>query len=297
MNILIGIGAWIKTHIVASIVIGTVVVSGAVATPIIVNNMKDNVKVEEKQEKVPSKEEEKINEDKEQLDEKEEKPVEENKESVNDNKSNKEDKNQSKEQPKKNNSNKTENSNKVENNKTENNQPTSTPAPTLSIKGNAVYYGNNEVIGFNRTTPRYWSNDLISPRINTGLINSLSREIKQDILKNYMCKAVPGGCIYDVYSGLNIPNVYNDYAGVLKISMVEEAQKESAKHQKSIENAKYCIQYLNSGGTSECTEYPIDAWQRVIDQCQDIVNAEKHDTPIIQKSARDFKTMINLLNS
>lgn len=198
---------------------------------------------------------------------------------------------------KKNNSNKTENSNKVENNKTENNQPTSTPTPTLSIKGNAVYYGNNEVIGFNRTTPRYWSNDLISPRINTGLINSLSREIKQDILKNYMCKAVPGGCIYDVYSGLNIPNVYNDYAGVLKISMVEEAQKESAKHQKSIENAKYCIQYLNSGGTSECTEYPIDAWQRVIDQCQDIVNAEKHDTPIIQKSARDFKTMINLLNS
>ena len=42
MKILTVIGSYIKTHIITTAVVGTVVVGGAIATPIIVNNINDN---------------------------------------------------------------------------------------------------------------------------------------------------------------------------------------------------------------------------------------------------------------
>ena len=47
MSLLVSIGTWIKTHLLVSIIIGTVVVGGAIATPIIINNLNSNDEIKE----------------------------------------------------------------------------------------------------------------------------------------------------------------------------------------------------------------------------------------------------------
>lgn len=53
MKFLTIIGSYIKTHIITTAVVGTVVVGGAVATPIVINNVKENNSIVDQAQKTP----------------------------------------------------------------------------------------------------------------------------------------------------------------------------------------------------------------------------------------------------
>lgn len=189
-NLFIGIGIWIKGHIVATVVISTVVIGGAVATPIVINNMQESEpKVEEKQ---PIKEEVK-QPDNEKIDSpiEEEQPVEDNKEPV------KEDQKPNNTKP----STEKPTYDKSTETKPVNPQPEIKPTEPagLSVSNHIVYYGGKQLISFDvykvkNAIGRYFP----TPIYNENEIKNLPADIKKQV-PDYVCKALEGyqGCGYN----------------------------------------------------------------------------------------------------
>ena len=247
-NLIPVIVTWVKSHVVTTIVVSTVVVGGAVATPIIVNNVKESEpKVEEKQ---PIKEEVKQPNDSENIEqptEDEEQPVEDNKE-------------QNKETQKPDNTTKpsTEKPNN-NNNKPGNTQPTQPQEekPTgLSTSNHKVYYNGKEIVSFSVYTMKsYVGEYLPTPVYNANEISSLPSDMKQNLSK-YVCEALNGyqGCYYNKATERN-----EIYHYVQRNNMNFYNTRQDRK--KQIDDAEECINYINSPQYQEDINNPnISEW-------------------------------------
>lgn len=246
------ISTWVKSHIVTTIVVSTVVVGGAVATPIIVNNVKESEpKVEEKQ---PIKEEVKQPEDSENIEspieDKGEQPVEENKEQIKETQKPDNTTKPSTEKPNNNNNN---------NNETENTKPTQPQEEKqtgLSTSNHKVYYNGKEIVSFSVYTMKsYVGEYLPTPVYNANEISSLPSDMKQNLSK-YVCEALNGyqGCYYNQATERN-----EIYHYVQQNNMNFYSIRQDRKRQ--IDDAEDCINYINSPQYQEDINNPnISVW-------------------------------------
>ncbi len=270
-SLFVGIGAWIKGHAVATVVISTVVVGGAVATPIIINNIEEQNKPKEteKQQEVNTNngnaEQEKpvTCEDGYELVDNECVKIEnEEKEPDVNNKPQEQEKPVNTEKPSNNNSNNNNNNNKPNTNsnttKPDNKPTENKPEPEqpkeqgLTIKGHNVYYNGTSLIAVGKVATAYYQDSYIETvSYNSNAISNLSKTEKNDIVDNYLCKIMYRNCIYDVVRDKNVPDAIqrgNNYQYEVDYFEGNNGFEGAIlKEEKHVKLAKSCSDYIRTG--------------------------------------------------
>lgn len=244
MKILSIIGSYIKTHIITSAVIGTVLVGGTVTTPIIVNNVKDDNQPQQI-EKV--KEPGKVYEEKTIEREVQEDGTCEEGFELKDNKCIKIVKVKVSPESKKNKE-KSEDKKVTNETKTENkevNKPATVENKTenvcndisykVSMNNRVVYYNGQMLFGVQSTTFDFYSYYVDGWQYNRSLIASLSKEDRTYLLNNY-------------YNKLNVK--YD-----LKGDIRTYENVDIADYKRDIVRSDECINYLNNGVVPSSTEF------------------------------------------
>lgn len=202
MKILTIIGSYIKTHIITTAVVGIVVVGGAIATPIIINNINDNQSKTETEIREPNKKDEVENktcdEGYELVDneciikqEVQEEPKEnENTNNENTTNTNKPNTDTSITKPNNNKpSTNKPNTTKPQENKPQETKPTCNDISCKITESNrVVYYNGKMLFGIKVYTPEGWGNTHNGWIYDSSLIQSLSREDRNYIFNNYFKK-------------------------------------------------------------------------------------------------------------
>lgn len=199
MKILTVFGSYIKTHIITTAVVGTVVVGGAIATPIIVNNINDNQNKVGTEVKEPNKKEEAetktCDEGYELVDneciikqEVQEEPKEdENTNNENTPNTNKPNTNTSTNKPNNNKPNQNNNTTKPQENKPQESKPTCNDISCKVTENNrVVYYEGKMLFGIKVYQP--YGYDVDGWQYNSSLIQSLSKEDRNYVFNNYFKK-------------------------------------------------------------------------------------------------------------
>ena len=194
MKILTIIGSYIKTHIITTAVVGTVVVGGTIATPIIVNNINDNQNKVNTEIKEPNKQEveNKTCEDGYELVDNECMEIKQEEPKENENTNNENTTNTNK--PNTNTSTTKPNNNKPSTNKPNTTKPQETK-PTcndisckITESNRVVYYNGKMLFGIKVYTPEGWGNTHNGWIYDSSLIQSLSKEDRTYIFNNYFKK-------------------------------------------------------------------------------------------------------------
>jgi len=249
MKILTIIGSYIKTHIITTAVVGTVVVGGTIATPIIVNNINDNQNKVNTEIKEPNKQEveNKTCEDGYELVDNECMEIKQEEPKENENTNNENTTNTNK--PNTNTSTTKPNNNKPSTNKPNTTKPQETK-PTcndisckITESNKVVYYNGKMLFGIKVFQP--YGYDVDGWQYNSSLIQSLSKEDRTYILNNYFKK--------ETYCDTN----HRTSSNCLKYSAFEDRMDEIIKTSKdenyynsSDEQANKdltCIAYLQNG--------------------------------------------------
>lgn len=253
MKFLTIIGSYIKTHIITSAVIGTVVVGGAIATPIIVNNINDNqnkteVKEEKHEEEVGTTTCEDGYElvDNECMEIKQEEPRENDTNDTNTNTStsvknpNHEGENT--------NTNTNTSTNKTNNNQTNDPQETKPSCNDISCKitesNRIVYYDGKMLFGFKKfqTTMQGYQDD--GWQYNSSLIQSLSKEDRNYILNNYFKKSTY--CSTNQFTSSNCLE-YSVFEHYMENNPINTAKGEVSYYELEIEAVLLCPAYMQNG--------------------------------------------------
>jgi len=302
MKILTIIGSYIKTHIITTAVVGTVVVGGTIATPIIVNNINDNQNKVNTEIKEPNKQEveNKTCEDGYELVDNEciikQEVQEEPKENENDNISN-------------NTSNNISTSNNTSTTKPNNNKPSTNKPNTTKPQENkpacndisckitesnrVVYYEGKMLFGIKVFQPSGYGYDVDGWQYNSSLIQSLSKEERNYILNNYFKK--------ETYCDTNPRTSTN----CLIYSAFEERMDDLIKtsndeiYQYS-QNTKYitsCIAYIQNGTIPEgydkntmdgnCHQRDTDTFKWTVEDVQHNLNEDARLTKLHTKSINE----------
>lgn len=254
MKILTIIGSYIKTHIITTAVVGTVVVGGTIATPIIVNNINDNQNKVNTEIKEPNKQEveNKTCEDgyelvdNECMEIKQEEPKEnENTNNESTTNTNKPNTNTPTTKPNNNKpSTNKPNTTKPQENKPQETKPTCNDISCKITESNrVVYYNGKMLFGIKVFQPSGYGYDVDGWQYNSSLIQSLSKEDRTYILNNYFKK--------ETYCDTNPRTSTN----CLIYSAFEERMDDLNKGSKdeiyqydmAVNNYTTCIAYLQNG--------------------------------------------------
>lgn len=299
MKILTIIGSYIKTHIITTAVVGTVVVGGTIATPIIVNNINDNQNKVNTEIKEPNKQEveNKTCEDgyelvdNECMEIKQEEPKENETNNENTTNTNKPNTNTSTTKP---------NNNKPSTNKPNTTKPQETK-PTcndisckITESNRVVYYEGKMLFGIKVFQP--YGYDVDGWQYNSSLIQSLSKEDRTYILNNYFKK--------ETYCDTN----HRTSSNCLVYSAFEERMDDLIKtsndeiYQYS-QNTKYitsCIAYIQNGTIPEgydkntmdgnCHQRDTDTFKWTIEDVQHNLNEDARLTKLHTKSINECKS-------
>lgn len=299
MKILTIIGSYIKTHIITTAVVGTVVVGGTIATPIIVNNINDNQNKVNTEIKEPNKQEveNKTCEDgyelvdNECMEIKQEEPKENETNNENTTNTNKPNTNTSTTKP---------NNNKPSTNKPNTTKPQETK-PTcndisckITESNRVVYYNGKMLFGIKVFQP--YGYDVDGWQYNSSLIQSLSKEDRTYILNNYFKK--------ETYCDTN----HRTSTNCLVYSAFEERMDDLIKtsndeiYQYS-QNTKYitsCIAYIQNGTIPEgydkntmdgnCHQRDTDTFKWTIEDVQHNLNEDARLTKLHTKSINECKS-------
>lgn len=299
MKILTIIGSYIKTHIITTAVVGTVVVGGTIATPIIVNNINDNQNKVNTEIKEPNKQEveNKTCEDgyelvdNECMEIKQEEPKENETNNENTTNTNKPNTNTSTTKP---------NNNKPSTNKPNTTKPQETK-PTcndisckITESNRVVYYNGKMLFGIKVFQP--YGYDVDGWQYNSSLIQSLSKEDRTYILNNYFKK--------ETYCDTN----HRTSSNCLVYSAFEERMDDLIKtsndeiYQYS-QNTKYitsCIAYIQNGTIPEgydkntmdgnCHQRDTDTFKWTIEDVQHNLNEDARLTKLHTKSINECKS-------
>lgn len=251
MKILTIIGSYIKTHIITTAVVGTVVVGGTIATPIIVNNINDNQNKVNTEIKEPNKQEveNKTCEDGYELVDNECMEIKQEEPKENENTNNESTTNTNK--PNTNTPTTKPNNNKPSTNKPNTTKPQETKPACNDISckitesNRVVYYNGKMLFGIKVFQPSGYGYDVDGWQYNSSLIQSLSKEDRTYILNNYFKK--------ETYCDTN----HRTSSNCLKYSAFEDRMDEIIKTSKdenyynsSDEQANKdltCIAYLQNG--------------------------------------------------
>lgn len=238
MKFLTIIGSYIKTHIITTAVISTVVVGGAIATPIIINNQEEPVKTEIPQEEVETTTcedgYELVDNECMEIKQEESKENETNSDNtVNDNINTS--------------TNKPNNNNQTNNTNTSKPQETKPSCNDISCKitesNRVVYYDGKMLFGIKVFQPSGYGYDVDGWQYNSSLIQSLSKEDRIYILNNYFKK--------ETYCSTN----HRTSTNCLTYSAFEErldslnkgSNDEIYQYNQTVSNYTECIAYLQNG--------------------------------------------------
>lgn len=288
MKFLTIVGSYIKTHVITSAVIGTVVVGGAIATPIIVNNVNDNQnKIEVKEEKNEEDGKTIICEDGYELvdnecieikQETQEEPKED--ETNNENTTN-------------NNTNTSTSTNKPnndKNNQTNNNtykpQENKPSCNDISCKitesNRVVYYEGKMLFGIKVYTPEGWGNTHNGWIYDSSLIQSLSKEDRTYIFNNYFKKetycSTGSGTATDCLR-------YSTFERDLDKDFGSTLDGDILIFENSLSFVTPCIAYIQNGTIPEgyskdtldgnCHQRDTDTFKWTVEDAQDNINQTK----------------------
>lgn len=299
MKILTIIGSYIKTHIITTAVVGTVVVGGTIATPIIVNNINDNQNKVNTEIKEPNKQEveNKTCEDgyelvdNECMEIKQEEPKENETNNENTTNTNKPNTNTSTTKP----NNNKPSTNKPNTTKPQETKPTCNDISCKIIESNrVVYYEGKMLFGIKVFQP--YGYDVDGWQYNSSLIQSLSKEDRTYILNNYFKK--------ETYCDTN----HRTSSNCLKYSAFEDRMDDLIKtsndeiYQYS-QNTKYitsCIAYIQNGTIPEgydkntmdgnCHQRDTDTFKWTIEDVQHNLNEDARLTKLHTKSINECKS-------
>lgn len=299
MKILTIIGSYIKTHIITTAVVGTVVVGGTIATPIIVNNINDNQNKVNTEIKEPNKQEveNKTCEDgyelvdNECMEIKQEEPKENETNNENTTNTNKPNTNTSTTKP----NNNKPSTNKPNTAKPQESKPSCNDISCKIIESNrVVYYEGKMLFGIKVFQP--YGYDVDGWQYNSSLIQSLSKEDRTYILNNYFKK--------ETYCDTN----HRTSSNCLKYSAFEDRMDDLIKtsndeiYQYS-QNTKYitsCIAYIQNGTIPEgydkntmdgnCHQRDTDTFKWTIEDVQHNLNEDARLTKLHTKSINECKS-------
>lgn len=296
MKILTIIGSYIKTHIITTAVVGTVVIGGAIATPIIVSNIDDNQNKVNTEVKEPNKKEEvetkTCDEGYELVDneciikqEVQEEPKEdENANNKNTPNTNKPNTNTSTTKPNNNKPSQNNNTTKPQENKPQESKPTCNDISCKITESNkVVYYEGKMLFGIKVFQPKGYGYDVDGWQYNSSLIQSLSKEERNYIFNNYFKK--------ETYCATN----HRTSSNCLKYSALEErldslnkgSNDEIYYTKQALAWPTNCVKYFQEGFILEGkTPETMKAY------CTTEYGQGKYETDL-----NDFQQMLNKSNS
>lgn len=288
MKILTIIGSYIKTHIITTAVVGTVVVGGTIATPIIVNNINDNQNKVNTEIKEPNKQEveNKTCEDGYELVDNECMEIKQEEPKENENTNNENTTNTNK--PNTNTSTTKPNNNKPSTNKPNTTKPQETK-PTcndisckITESNRVVYYNGKMLFGIKVYTPEGWGNTHNGWIYDSSLIQSLSKEDRTYIFNNYFKKetycSTGSGTATDCLR-------YSTFERDLDKGFGSTLDGDILIFENSLSFVTPCIAYIQNGTIPEgyskdtldgnCHQRDTDTFKWTVEDAQDNINQTK----------------------
>ncbi len=288
MKILTIIGSYIKTHIITTAVVGTVVVGGTIATPIIVNNINDNQNKVNTEIKEPNKQEveNKTCEDGYELVDNECMEIKQEEPKENENTNNENTTNTNK--PNTNTSTTKPNNNKPSTNKPDTTKPQETK-PTcndisckITESNRVVYYNGKMLFGIKVYTPEGWGNTHNGWIYDSSLIQSLSKEDRTYIFNNYFKKetycSTGSGTATDCLR-------YSTFERDLDKDFGSTLDGDILIFENSLSFVTPCIAYIQNGTIPEgyskdtldgnCHQRDTDTFKWTVEDAQDNINQTK----------------------
>ncbi len=288
MKILTIIGSYIKTHIITTAVVGTVVVGGTIATPIIVNNINDNQNKVNTEIKEPNKQEveNKTCEDGYELVDNECMEIKQEEPKENENTNNENTTNTNK--PNTNTSTTKPNNNKPSTNKPNTTKPQETK-PTcndisckITESNRVVYYNGKMLFGIKVYTPEGWGNTHNGWIYDSSLIQSLSKEDRTYIFNNYFKKetycSTGSGTATDCLR-------YSTFERDLDKDFGSTLDGDILIFENSLSFVTPCIAYIQNGTIPEgyskdtldgnCHQRDTDTFKWTVEDAQDNINQTK----------------------
>lgn len=294
MKILTIIGSYIKTHIITTAVVGTVVVGGTIATPIIVNNINDNQsKTEIKEPDKQEVENKTCDEGYELVDneciikqEVQEEPKENENDNISNNTSNNISTSNNTSTTKPNNnkpSTNKPNTTKPQENKPQETKPTCNDISCKITESNrVVYYEGKMLFGIKVYTPEGWGNTHNGWIYNSSLIQSLSKEDRTYIFNNYFKKetycSTGSGTATDCLR-------YSTFERDLDKDFGSTLDGDILIFENSLSFVTPCIAYIQNGTIPEgyskdtldgnCHQRDTDTFKWTVEDVQDNINQTK----------------------
>lgn len=304
MKIATIIGSYIKTHIITSAVVGTVLIGGTVATPIIVNNVRDNNQPQQI-EKV--KEPEKVYEEKIIEQEVREDGTCEEDFELKDNKCVKTVKVEVSSESKKDEDKKVSNEIKTESKETSKPASTENKAENtcnnisckVSKNGRTVYYNGQMLFGVVPTQFEMYSYTKDGWQYNRSLITSLSKEDRTYILNNYFNESGVERSLRDdirIFSTIDLPNYKNENIRANEcINYLNNGTVPNSEnfHRSNASLELYC--FLPGNGYEN--PYTVADWQNTINKNNTYIGIYERGIQQMQNHLNAYQDTANLLRN